>query len=267
MAIVVVARRGIARAGPAPLRPGWDRRTVRGRPSPGSEVADPTGWRARGSRRTPAALATARRDAVARVRSSRSSSTRSCSTCCRSPATTGRACSPRCCWRASSTSCVVAVGAPLGGAVLRRRARGLPRVVADDRAGHGAARRRRRDAARLGLGAPPGDRGRGARLRPPGRERAALRDRVGARAEFRANVDRMDTVKQGPDLYRTCVPGPDPRRAFCVLVTTDQVAARRHARPRPAAERDRQRPGQPGPAGALSGPLRARARSAARGSP
>jgi hypothetical protein len=28
----------------------------------------------------------------------------------------------------------------------------------------------------------------------------------------------MDTWKQGPDLYRTCVPGPNPRRAFCVIV-------------------------------------------------
>jgi hypothetical protein len=43
-----------------------------------------------------------------------------------------------------------------------------------------------------------------------------------APAPYRANVDRMNTWKQGPDLYRTCVPGPDPERDFCVLVTTDQ---------------------------------------------
>jgi hypothetical protein len=32
----------------------------------------------------------------------------------------------------------------------------------------------------------------------------------------------MDTVKQGDDLYRTCVAGNDPDRAFCVFVNTDQ---------------------------------------------
>ena len=40
--------------------------------------------------------------------------------------------------------------------------------------------------------------------------------------EFQANVDHLDTVKQGDDLYRTCVAGPDPHRAFCVFVNTDQ---------------------------------------------
>jgi hypothetical protein len=40
--------------------------------------------------------------------------------------------------------------------------------------------------------------------------------------EFQANADHLDTVKQGDDLYRTCVAGPDPHRAFCVFVNTDQ---------------------------------------------
>ena len=43
---------------------------------------------------------------------------------------------------------------------------------------------------------------------------------VVARLRFRGNVGRMDTWKQGPHLYRTCVPGPDPRRSFCVIVDT-----------------------------------------------
>ena len=30
----------------------------------------------------------------------------------------------------------------------------------------------------------------------------------------------MDTWTQGPHLYRTCVPGPDARRSFCVFVDT-----------------------------------------------
>ena len=31
-----------------------------------------------------------------------------------------------------------------------------------------------------------------------------------------------DTVQQGPDLFRTCYSGPDPRRDFCVFVLTDE---------------------------------------------
>jgi hypothetical protein len=30
----------------------------------------------------------------------------------------------------------------------------------------------------------------------------------------------MDTWKQGPRLYRNCVPGPTRRRSFCVFVDT-----------------------------------------------
>jgi hypothetical protein len=47
---------------------------------------------------------------------------------------------------------------------------------------------------------------------------------------YRENVDRASTWKQGPDLYRTCVPGPDPQRALCLLVFTDQSP--------PAVQRD-----------------------------
>ena len=52
----------------------------------------------------------------------------------------------------------------------------------------------------------------------------AVRDYVvsSAAAEYRGKVDRADTWRQGPDLFRTCVPGDDPRRALCLIVTTDQ---------------------------------------------
>jgi hypothetical protein len=33
-----------------------------------------------------------------------------------------------------------------------------------------------------------------------------------------------DTVQQGPDLFRTCYSGPDPRRDFCVFIRTDEPA-------------------------------------------
>ena len=43
-----------------------------------------------------------------------------------------------------------------------------------------------------------------------------------APAAYRANLDRADTWRQGPGLYRTCVPGPDPRKHLCLIVTTSQ---------------------------------------------
>jgi hypothetical protein len=60
----------------------------------------------------------------------------------------------------------------------------------------------------------------------------AVREWVATQAPpvYRANIDRADSWKQGSHLYRTCVPGPDPRRALCLIVFTDQ-------RP-PAVQRD-----------------------------
>jgi hypothetical protein len=42
-----------------------------------------------------------------------------------------------------------------------------------------------------------------------------------APAEYQRNLARVDTLKLQADLYRTCVPGPDPDRALCVFVSTD----------------------------------------------
>ena len=55
--------------------------------------------------------------------------------------------------------------------------------------------------------------------------------------EFQANVDHLDTVKQGEDLYRTCVAGARPRPRVLRLRQHRPVAAGRHARSRPAAQR------------------------------
>jgi hypothetical protein len=35
-------------------------------------------------------------------------------------------------------------------------------------------------------------------------------------------IRTSDTVQHGPDVFRTCFPGPDPRRDFCVIVRTDE---------------------------------------------
>src|SRR3954452_12480804 len=116
---------------------------------------------------------------------------------------------------------LVAVGAPLAGRWWRRRRPALPRVVADDRAGTvllvGVA------AGIVVLGVVHRPVVSAARADAAAQARAARRFVLHqAPPEFAANVDRMNTWKQGPDLYRTCTPGPDPRRAFCVIVTTDQ---------------------------------------------
>ena len=115
----------------------------------------------------------------------------------------------------------VAILAPLGGMALRRRRPGLPRIIADDYAGTSLL-----VAVALLLLAG------GIAHRPAvvdqrdafAAQSAQVRRFVLSQApqQFRRNVDRADTWKQGPDLYRTCVPGPDPRKHFCMIVNTDQ---------------------------------------------
>ena len=113
----------------------------------------------------------------------------------------------------------VAVGAPLGGRLLRRRRPALPRVVADDRAGTALIAALGVALLALGLAHRPALQ---AQAREFDLQAARAREFVLARAplRFRVNVDHMNTWKQGPDLYRTCVPGPNPRRHFCMIVNT-----------------------------------------------
>ncbi len=116
----------------------------------------------------------------------------------------------------------VAVVAPLVGRRLRRRRPDLPKVVADDYAGAalvvlvsagllaaGLAHRpalleARHDAAVQQLAA----REYAARFAPP---------------EFRVNAGFSNSLKLEEDLFRTCVPGDDPKRWFCVYVDTDSM--------------------------------------------
>ena len=125
----------------------------------------------------------------------------------------------------------VAVGAPLLGRLVRRRRPGLPKVVADDRAGTALIGGVAALLLVLGLVHRPEMR---RQERAFDTQAAAARQFVLARApvRFRAHVDRMDTWKQGPGLYRTCVPGPNDRRSFCVFVNT------RHDPPLVTGDRD-----------------------------
>lgn len=119
----------------------------------------------------------------------------------------------------------VGVLAPMAGCVVRRRWRpDLPRSVAHDYAGTallalvaavvvalGLANRPAADASRADFAA----------------QSAAVRRWAAASAPlaYRRNLDRANTLKVDENLYRTCLPGPDPKRALCVYVNTDQHPA------------------------------------------
>ena len=115
---------------------------------------------------------------------------------------------------------VVAVLAPAAGTVLRRRRSDLPRVVASDHAGtalllcvtaallvgglihHGEVRDTEHDLLVQ-------------------RAAALAYMRAQAPPEFRRNLPATTTIKMEDELFRTCTPGDDPNRWFCVYVATD----------------------------------------------
>lgn len=113
----------------------------------------------------------------------------------------------------------------LGGVLLRRRRRDLPKVVADDYAGLAAL-------AAVGLALLVA----GSVHRPDlqatreafAAQSMAVRLWVEANGDdfARAHVDGADSVKVDEDLYRTCVPGPDPKRWLCLVVDTSHEPPR-----------------------------------------
>ena len=117
----------------------------------------------------------------------------------------------------------VATLAPLAGGRLRRRRPDLPRVIADNYAGTtlllviaaaiiiaGLVHRPKVLDERADRGAMIG----------------AVHDYVVAQApEYRRGIASAEAVRLADDLYRACVPGPDPKRWLCLFVTTDQRPA------------------------------------------
>ena len=113
----------------------------------------------------------------------------------------------------------IAVLGGLGGVWLRRRRGDLPKVVADDYAGLAAL-------AVVGLAFLVA----GLVHRPQlaaeqaafARQSQAVRLWVDAYANgfARAHVSGADSVQVDRDLYRTCVPQPDPKRWLCLIVDT-----------------------------------------------
>jgi hypothetical protein len=115
---------------------------------------------------------------------------------------------------------VIAVVAPLAGGVLRRARPDLPRFIARDYAGTALL------AAIAALLVTGGLLHRPAVVGEQEDERAmvaSVHDYVLTRApEYRAGLAEIDAIRIVPDEYRACVPGDDPRRWLCLIVSTDQ---------------------------------------------
>ena len=113
----------------------------------------------------------------------------------------------------------VALIGGLGGAALRRRRPDLPRVVADDRAGVAALALVAAAFVAVGLAHRPEV----ADEREAFAEQSfAVRRWVEANGDSftRGHVDGATTLRVDADLYRTCLPGRDPRRWLCLIVDT-----------------------------------------------
>lgn len=116
---------------------------------------------------------------------------------------------------------VVAALGPLAGVALRRRRPGLPAVIARDRAGTALLLALTLVLLAVGLAhRPAADASRAAFAAQAAQARRVVLTQ--APPQYRRNVARMDTWQQGPNLYRSCVPGPQPDHAWCVIVMTDQ---------------------------------------------
>ncbi|HEX8085713.1 MAG TPA: hypothetical protein VF529_15580 [Solirubrobacteraceae bacterium] len=114
----------------------------------------------------------------------------------------------------------VAVVAPFAGMALRRRRRDLPRVVAFDHAG--TVLLLCVTAALLAGGLIHRDAIRENDHDLLVQRAAALRFmQRAAPPEYRRSLPVTTTIKMEDELFRTCTPGDDPDRWFCVYVATD----------------------------------------------
>jgi hypothetical protein len=115
---------------------------------------------------------------------------------------------------------VLAVLPRPGGALLRRRRPHLPREVAADQAGTAGLVVLCVALIAGGIAHRPALRASDGMMAIAVRE-ARVFAAHRAPAQYRP-LRTSDTVQHGPDLFRTCFPGPDPRRDFCVFVRTDE---------------------------------------------
>jgi hypothetical protein len=117
----------------------------------------------------------------------------------------------------------VATLAPFLGRALRRRRPDLPRTVADNRAGTALLCAIAVAIVGLGLLHRPSVVAAEDDLRA---QAAAVHDYVVSQAPaYHGGIALADPMKLEDDLYRTCVPGDDPKRWLCLYVNTDQRPA------------------------------------------
>jgi hypothetical protein len=115
---------------------------------------------------------------------------------------------------------VLVIGRP-GGWLLRRRWAHLPREVAADRVGSLAIVALCGVLVAGGIAHRPALRANDSALATAVREATVF---AAHRAPARyLPLHGWDTWQQAPDVFRTCFPGPDPKRDFCVVVRTDEA--------------------------------------------
>jgi len=119
---------------------------------------------------------------------------------------------------------VVAVLAPLAGRRLRRRRRDLPKMIADNYAGTALIAAAAFALLVAGLVHRPAL---AAERDDAAAAAARTHDYVVAQAptEYRRRLAEMDVMRLKEDEYRSCVPGADPRKWFCLFVSTGQRPA------------------------------------------
>ena len=113
----------------------------------------------------------------------------------------------------------VALAGGLGGVLLRRRRPDLPKIVADNYAGTVAIAAVALVFTGFGIAHRPAIADEHAAER---RAQAALASWLDAHGDAftRAHAGEATTVHVDSDLYRTCLPDPDPRRWTCLVIET-----------------------------------------------
>ena len=119
---------------------------------------------------------------------------------------------------------LLAVVAPLAGQLLRRRRRDLPRPIAFDYAGTALFCALTLVLVLAGILHRPA-------VAAEQDDAAALSAAVHAYVmrqapEWSGGLDRVAVREYAPEVFRACVPGPDPTKALCLLVDTDRRPAR-----------------------------------------
>jgi hypothetical protein len=119
---------------------------------------------------------------------------------------------------------LLAVVAPAAGILLRRRRRDLPRPIAFDYAGTTLFCALTLTLVIAGIAHRPAVAARNDDARALS---AAVHAYVMAEApEWADGLERIEIREYAPEVFRACVPGPDPTKALCLVVDTDRRPAR-----------------------------------------